>query len=579
MDLRQYGRVFRAHWLLVASSVLICTGVAGLLAWTRTPVYEARSQLFVSTGGAPADLSETYVGGLYSQQRVLSYAEIVSSPEVVQAVIERLGLPDTVRQLQDAIDATVPSGTVLIDVAVRDPSPRRAKAIADAVGEEFSTFVQRLETPQNEQTSPVKVSVTSRAQLPTSPAAPNTPLYLVLGVMLGLVLGVGGAVLREVLDDRVKGEDDAAAITGAPVVGSIPEHRDADDRPLIVADDPLSVGAEAYRRLRTNLDVVGEPIEHEAPAFVVSSAVAAEGKTVVAANVGIAFAQAGYRVVLVDADLRRPKLADMLGIAPTVGLTNVLEDDVPVRAGLQTWRDDLPLEVLASGGRPPNPSELLASERFAAVVSALRARVDVVLIDAPALLPVADAAILARTTSGVILVTRVASTRTDHLESAARSLRAVGEPLLGVVLNRTRAVKGWPYQTGRPRYFERIFDGLERRREEAATVLAPSAPAAANGSPPTASTGRLVGIAAVRAVMREQPDRAWNARDVHSVLEERRWLSPTAQRPLRGTEAAINRLMKRGELIKISPGRYKLADQAPLEIEERRPTQRGDGVD
>jgi succinoglycan biosynthesis transport protein ExoP len=437
MSLQQYVRVLRAHWLLIVVSVLVCTVAAGLLAWTRPAIYAARTQLFVSTPGVPADLSQTYQGGLFSQQRVLSYAQIVSSPAVAEAVITQLSLPENVRQLQGKIRASVPTDTVLINVTVRDRSPQRARVIADALGEQFSSFVNALETRPGDRNSPVKVSVASRAQLPTHPVSPRKSVYLAFGVLAGLVLGILGAVLREALDKRIRGEDDAAAIAGAPVLGSIVEDPDADSRPLIVVNDPFSLRAEAYRRLRTNLGVLS--VDHSLRSFVVSSAVPSEGKTLVVANLGIAFAQAGYRVVLVDADLRLPKLAEVLGLSSTVGLTNVLVDDVPVEAALQIWPDGLPLQVLGSGPHTPNPSELLGSQRFATVLEQLTDRADVVILDAPALLPFTDAAIVARMTSGLILVTRVASTRTDQLQTATESLRAVDERVVGVVLNRLPA--------------------------------------------------------------------------------------------------------------------------------------------
>jgi succinoglycan biosynthesis transport protein ExoP len=443
MDLQQYVRVLRAHWLLIGASVFVCTVAAALLAWTRTPIYAAGTQLFVSAPGVPADLGQTYQGGLFSQQRVLSYAQIVSSPAVAQAVIRQLGLSESVEELQGKIRASVPKDTVLIDVTVKDRSPQRARAIANAVGDQFSSFVSALETRQENRSSPVKVSVTSRAQLPGGPVSPRKPVYLALGVLLGLVLGAGGAVLREAIDKRIRGEDDAAAAAGAPVLGSIIEDPAAGSRPLIVMNDPFSVQAEAYRRLRTNLRVLS--VDHNLRSFVVSSAVASEGKTLIVANLGIAFAQAGYRVVLVDADLRSPRLAEVLGISAPVGLTNVLVDDMPVEAALQTWPDGLPLEILGSGPKPLNPSELLGSQRFATLLDALTDRADVVILDVPALLPVTDAAIVARVTSGLVLVTRVTSTRMAHLETAAESLRAVDEPVLGVVLNRLPTRRAWRY--------------------------------------------------------------------------------------------------------------------------------------
>jgi polysaccharide biosynthesis transport protein len=441
MDLRQYFRLLHAHWAVIAASVVICTAAAAALAWTRTPIYTASTQLFVSTGGA-SEPGQAYQVGLFTQQRVRSYAQIVSSPPVTQAVIQELGLRERTPELQSRIRASVPTDTVLIDVTVKDGSPERARAIADALGKRFPGFVDDVETPPGGSVSPVKVTVTRPAQLPTDPVSPNKALYLGLGALLGLMLGIGAAVLREAFDKRIRDEDDAKAIVGAPVLGSIARDKHARNRPLVVVEDPSSVRAEAYRRLRTNLRVLS--VDNDLKSFVVSSAVASEGKTLVVANLGVAFAEAGYRVILVDAHLRRPRLSEMLGLSGTHGLTDVLEDELPVRAALQTWRHGVPLEVLSSGPPPPNPSEMLGSERFGTVLSILTESADVVILDAPALLPFTDAAILARMTSCLLLVTRVASTRVDQIEAAAQSLRAVDERVLGVVVNGVRARGDWP---------------------------------------------------------------------------------------------------------------------------------------
>lgn len=434
MSLQEYLGVLRARWSLVLASILVCAVVAGLVAWAQTPTYAARVQLFVSTAGAPDDPSQAYQGGLFSQQRVVSYAEIVSSPPVAQAVIERLNLTETVRELQSKVDASVPPNTVLINVAVEDPSPRRAKAIADAVSEEFSGFVETLETPPGDESPPVKVSITSPAQLPTDPVSPRKGMYVALGVFAGLVLGSAAALLRQALGNRVRSGRDAAEIAGAPLLGAIPEDPDADRRPLVVMADPFSARAEAYRRLSTNLSMLRD--EHGFPAFIVSSPVESEGKTLTVANLGIAFAQAGHRVILVDADLRRPTLAKILDLPAAAGLTDVLSDSVPLEVALRPWREGLPLEVLGSGREAANASELLYSGRFDRVLDSLTERVDVVILDSPALAAAADAAALARARSGVILVTSVASTRADELRDASESLRAVHGSVLGVVLNR-----------------------------------------------------------------------------------------------------------------------------------------------
>jgi polysaccharide biosynthesis transport protein len=221
MDLRHYLRIVRGHWLLVLAIVVLCTVAAGLLAWSRTPIYEARTQLFVATRGVPADLSEAYQGGLFAQQRVRSYAHIVDSPAVTGRVIRRLNLDTTPEELGGKISAEAPVDTVLLNVSVRDPSADRAQAIANVVSEEFRGYVDELESPGGAPNSPVGVTVTRGAELPESPASPQYSVYLAFGFLLGLVAGIGAAVLRDALDDRIRGVEEVAAATESPIEGSV----------------------------------------------------------------------------------------------------------------------------------------------------------------------------------------------------------------------------------------------------------------------------------------------------------------------------------------------------------------------
>lgn len=440
MELRGYLRVLRGHRLFVVASVLVCTAVAGALAWTRTPTYAAHTQLFVSTSGVAGDASAAYQGGLFSEERVLSYVQIVSSPAVLNAVIKQLGLPESSQQLQAEIQVSVPTNTVLLNLTVQDRSPQRAEAIADAFAGQLIRFVHRLETPPGGGSSPVKLSVTSPAQLPTRASSPRKPEYLALGIVLGLALGIGGAVLREALDRRIRTEEDASTIAGAAVLGSVAEYAGRKVRPPVVSTHPSSARTEAYRRLRANLRTLVD--DHSLKSFVISSPVVGEGKTVVAANLGVVLAQAGYRVALVDANFRRPKLSAMLGLSSSVGLMDVLLDDLPLSSALQTWRPGVSLEVIGSGSEPPNRSELLGSLRFSTMLEELAVRFDVIFIDAPALLEATDAALMARVTSGAIVVARFNSTRSDDLATAVESLHALNARTLGVVLNR-RVRRGW----------------------------------------------------------------------------------------------------------------------------------------
>jgi succinoglycan biosynthesis transport protein ExoP len=199
MELRQYVAALRRHRIWVVASLVVCIGGAAILALSTAPVYTSNIQLFVSSNGTSTDPTATYQGGLFSEERVLSYAEIVSSPVVLDPVIRQLGLRLDSQQLGGEINASVPTNTVLLDVAVQDRSARRARAIAAAVGTQLITFVSHLETPVGGHDSAVKVTVTSPAQLPTSPTSPRKTVYLAIGLILGLILGVGGAMLLDAL--------------------------------------------------------------------------------------------------------------------------------------------------------------------------------------------------------------------------------------------------------------------------------------------------------------------------------------------------------------------------------------------
>jgi polysaccharide biosynthesis transport protein len=442
VEIGRYIHVLRAHWMLLVSSILVCTAGAAALAWTDTPTYTASVQLSVSPRGLQAKPGQSVEGGLYAQQRARSYAQIISSPRGAQTVVEELGLAEDVHSVQDKIDASVPPASNLINVTVSDRSPQVAKSIADSLADQVSTLAETLERPEDGGRSPVQVAVTRPAQLPASPVSPQKPIYLALGVLFGLVVGVAGAVLRHALDHRIRSDADASVTAGAPVLGRIAERPDQEMSPLMVGDPP-SAGAEAYHGLEANLRALGA--ENGLRSFVVSSAVPGEGKTDLVANLGVALAQAGERVVVVDANLRSPGLGERVGVRSSIGLTDLLEARRPTELALRR-HPIARLEVLASGSPRPNPSELLDSEAFDRVLEALTDRFDFVIVDTPALLPVADAAALARRISGVILVARAASTSTDELQAARRALRAVDGRVLGVVLNRVRERDRWLYR-------------------------------------------------------------------------------------------------------------------------------------
>lgn len=444
MTLAQFARAIRAGWMMVALPAIIGVIVAGAYSWAQSPVYSASVQLFVSTSGNGADSSDLNQGGIFSQQRVKSYADIVNSPAVTEAVATSLGLPYSAEELANNISAESPLDTVLLDITVTDTSAERARDIANAVALEFSRFIDRIETPTGKTESPVKVSVSRKAVLPSKPVSPRTAVNLVLGLIAGLSLGVGLAVMRSTLDRTIRLKSDAIKVAGAPILGSVPDEAKIKGT-LLIVDEQATPRAEAFRQLRTNIRFLS--VDRRLSSFVVTGSLPDEGKTTTAANLAIALAQAGQTIVLVDADLRRSSVADLFALSNGVGLTNVLLGDVPVNHALQHWREDLPLYILTAGPRPPNPSELLGSARLAKVIASLEASGMTVIFDSPPLLPVTDAALIAKVTGGALVVTRVGRTRTDQLAEAVEALRAASATVLGVVVNRVKGRKEKSYSS------------------------------------------------------------------------------------------------------------------------------------
>jgi len=443
MELRDYFRVVRHRWRLIVSCVLLAVGAAALVTLRATPQFASTVQLFVST--PQSDSAAAYQGGLFSQQRVTSYADLVSGQEITRRVVERLQLDQSASELSDQISASVVPETVILGITVTDPDAARAQQLATAVADEFTMFVQELETPPGKAQAPIKASVVDPAELPTNPVYPQPLRNIGLATVLGLLVGIGGAVLRETFDTSVRGPEDLAAATDAPVMVSITYDGAAARTPLITALAPHAPRVEAFRVLRTNLQFVD--VDRPSKVFVITSSVPGEGKTTTTCNLAITLAQAGQRVALVEGDLRRPKVSEYLRLESVVGVTTVLVGRLELADAVQDWGDH-DLKVLTSGAIPPNPSELLQSQAMHDLVASLRRHFDVILIDAPPLLPVTDAAIVAAQADGALLVVRHGKTTRDQISAAVERLEAVGGRLVGVLLNMTPQRGGSGYYYG-----------------------------------------------------------------------------------------------------------------------------------
>jgi succinoglycan biosynthesis transport protein ExoP len=430
VGLRDYVEVLRRRWRSVAVPTVLVTALAAVLTVLATPSYTSTASLFFSlqTGNTANELAQ---GATFTQDQMASYATLASTPVVLGPVVEELGLPGDAADLARRLDVTAANDTVLLDVAVTDPSPQQAAAIANAVADQLQVAVTDLAPRNAAGEATVRSTVVTPAAAAQHPSAPNTRTDLLAGLMAGLVLGVLLALLREALDTRVRGSRQVHALTDAPVLGSL-THDPASADGLVLHDQPRSPQAELYRQLRTStqfLQVGGRPLS-----MAVTSSLPGEGKSTVALNLALALAEVSDRVLLVDADLRRPTVADRLGIEGQAGLSTVLVGRAAFDDVVQEW-GPARLAVLTAGAVPPNPAELLSSPGMATLAAELSTRYDVVVWDTAPLLPVTDAQVLSRHVDGVVLVASARKVRRVQLAAALEALARVDARLLGVVVN------------------------------------------------------------------------------------------------------------------------------------------------
>ncbi|MDR2381423.1 MAG: polysaccharide biosynthesis tyrosine autokinase [Bifidobacteriaceae bacterium] len=431
MDLPEFIGVIKRSWALVCV-VALAGGVLGLVLSAATvPQYNAQAQLYVSVrnSGTSGDLVQ---GSTYARQAVVSYTQVVTSPSVLGAVAELAEVPYTAGELAGKVTADSPTNTSLINITARDPNPDLAALIANATAGAFSDMVtNELEPAGQDGVSPVTIHVIGPATPPGAPSGLGATRTAMAGVLLGLVFGVGLAVVRSKVDTRVRSEEDTRQASGKPLLGTVAFDRDAAANPLIAQANPESILLERYRSLRTSLSYVN-PGGH-LKSFVVTSSGPGVGKTVTTCNLAWVTARAGGRVLLVDADLRHPRVAQTMHVPRTPGLSDILAGRIAPHEAIQDW-GGTGLSVLPAGHTSPNPSELLGSNTMRGLVAYFESHYDLVMIDSPPVDLFTDAALLAKLTEGAVVVAAYKRTKAHALGRAVDLVEAVDAKVFGVVL-------------------------------------------------------------------------------------------------------------------------------------------------
>lgn len=440
MELSDYLRILRNHWLGVLLIVVAMVGVAGAFTLTQPKIYAANATGYVSAGGGN-DPALASVSDSLAKSKAKSFLAIATSRAAAQTVIDDLGLDDTPASLAGRISATQPEDTVLIRLTAEAASPAEAQALADAWIVALQSEVAKIENPGGDEAKAVRIVPFESAELPGAPVSPKVERNLAIGLVVGLLLGLAYAMVRNQLDRRIRTASAVERTFGVSVVGAIPNApglaRDKNGATGMAVlssstSDRDQSAAEAFRKLRTNLQFMR--VDAPPRVIVVTSPKPGDGKSTVAANLASALAASGSDVILVDGDLRRPMVADTFGLVEGAGLTDVLIGRVEVDDVLQQHETLDHLQILAAGGIPPNPSELLGSQTMRNLLQSLGERATVI-VDAPPLLPVTDGAVLTAVTDGAFVVVSAGKTLDTELEAALEHLSAVRGEALGIILN------------------------------------------------------------------------------------------------------------------------------------------------
>jgi len=492
LTLRDYARVVaRRKWIVIAAvgtTVLAALGMSAL----QNPIYEASAQMLVVTrssdtvfgnasgnAGNPERAVATEIKVLESERvadRVRTDLDLAAEPppvsgravgatDVINASVQS-GDATTARILADAyvnayisvkreqsVNALVAAGTELqkkvtelqqkveaIDQTVLDaPEEQRAQVEADNAGErrilvdQQALFNQKLDELQVDAALTAgSAQVVRQASQPASPIEPTPLRTAAVALIISLFLGLAAAFLLDYLDDSIRTRDDLERVSGGlPVLGIVPIDPPPDNRPISISK-PADFAVETYRGLRTSLQFLS--LDAEVHILQVTSPLSGDGKTTTAANLAVVLAQAGRRVVLIDADLRKPRLHELFSVDPSQGLTTALLG-APVQPLVQRVFENL--DLLPSGPVPPNPSEMLGSRQMRAVLAALAESYEFVIVDSAPVLPVTDSVALSTLVQGVLLVTKAGSTSSKQISDALMLLRRVQAPVLGTVLNKS----------------------------------------------------------------------------------------------------------------------------------------------
>jgi succinoglycan biosynthesis transport protein ExoP len=452
IDLKDLIFLVLRKWYIVAIGVILAATVAGLVSmFYITPVYQAKTSLFL--GKEKDSLGSLDLGMLQvNNQLVVDYQELIRSRLITEDVINMFQLDMTLDDFEKRVDVLTVKDSRVFTIQFRSSDPQLA-----------SDVVNRLATVLIDKASTIidvkNIQVIDTAIPPKEPISPSVPKNTLIAAMLGLMASLGLIVLLEMLDNTYKKAEDVEKKLSLHLLGIIPKFegsirtekhirkharkngnkapndvktQEDNEKTLVSLHEPKSAAAEAYRTLRTNLHYGS--VDRQVKTLLFTSTSMAEGKSTTCANLAISMAQSDKKVLLMDADLRKPKLHRYFNLSNGKGLIDLLAGDMDLEEVLQ-FREDIPnLTVLTCGSIPPNPSEILGSRKMMELLDAFREKFDYVIIDSPPVTQVTDAVVLSQIVDSTVMVISAGETNVDMSRSAVKSLQGVNANLQGFVL-------------------------------------------------------------------------------------------------------------------------------------------------
>lgn len=444
-DFHFFLKVLLKYWLMILAFIIL-GGLIGLAIsnWLISPVYEARTSLFVgmNQGDERRNVRDVQSALILGGQLVNDYKELITSRRIKNQVRDEIINNNLLKTpLQYKTSVKVKRNTRIVEVCVLSHYPQTAQVVADVTAQAFEQLSKDIMRLQN-------VQIIDKAVYPEYYIYPKTKRNTVLGCFFGMLAALGVGCLLELLDRTVKNPEEAAERLKLPVLGTIInlggdskksksdiEKGTGDRIGIIALDKKRSQEAESFRVLRTNLHY-SIPERDKASIFMITSSMPGEGKTMIVSNLAVVTADSGKKVLVIDCDLRKPALHKVFKRDRSKGLVNYLAgemeyDDIIIKHLL-----DLNLDIIPSGPIPPNPTELLMSEKFKKLLERAADEYDYIFFDSPPCLNMADAAILGRLADRLLFTVSANKTRVDFVRRSIEQLKQIDINVAGIVLNR-----------------------------------------------------------------------------------------------------------------------------------------------